>query len=111
MSYYSVVPRKDGYTAVWPTDGAIYFAHLDAKGTLLPPTEIKTPGFMGMRSGMTALNSAEGNTLVTWKKGNQLGWQLYDASSRPSGRPGSAASAGNGAAGVVTKNGDFILFQ
>jgi hypothetical protein len=40
-----------------------------------------------------------------------LGWQLYDAKGQPSGSTGSDKSAGNGIAGVVDKNGQFILFR
>lgn len=111
MTYYAIVPSKEGYTAVWPTNGPIYFARLDAKGALLSPAEVKTPGTTGMRTGMTALHGSDGATLITWKKDNQLGWQLYDQRGRPSGRPGSASSTGSGAAGVVAKNGDFILLR
>ena len=67
MSYYTVWPTPDGYLAVWPTQGQIYFARLDSKGTLMSPVEIKTPGTTGMRTGMLALNDADGNTVVAWK--------------------------------------------
>ncbi len=110
MTYYSIVPAGDGFVAAWPTMGRVYLARLDANGGLLPPGEIKTPGESGMRSGVLSLTSAAGETLVAWKKSNQLGWQLYDAQGRPSGRPGSADSRGSGAAGVVTKEGRLLLF-
>jgi hypothetical protein len=50
-------------------------------------------------------------SVVAWKKDGRLGWQVYDKRGRPSGRIGSAANSGNGAAGVVTKEGRFILFR
>lgn len=111
MTYYAIVPSKAGYTAVWPTKDPIYFARLDAEGKLFSPAEIKTPGVTGMRTGMIALPGSDGSTLIAWKKDNQLGWQLYDQRGRPSGKPNSATSAGSGAAGVVDKAGNFVLFR
>ncbi|MCI0358780.1 MAG: hypothetical protein L0211_09890 [Planctomycetaceae bacterium] len=111
MSYYTIAPSGDGLLAVWPTEGQIYFARLDGRGTPLPPSEIKTPGQAGMRTGMLALNDPAGNTLVTWKKNGQLSWQLYDQKGQPSGRLESVKSAGSGVAGVVDANGRFVLFR
>ena len=64
-----------------------------------------------MRTGMLALSGPDGSTLVAWKKDDQIGWQLYDAEGQPFGAPGSAKSPGNGVAGVVGKDGRFILFR
>src|SRR5215468_1025763 len=68
MTYYTVSRNGDGFTAVWPTRGDIFFARLDAKGNLLPPGEVKTPGKVGMRTGMLALNGPKGRTLVAWRQ-------------------------------------------
>jgi hypothetical protein len=111
MTYYSISRDKDGYVAVWPTKGEIYFTRLDSKGNLLPPGEIKTPGRSGHRTGILALCGSDGSTLVAWKKDDKLGWQLYDAKGQPSGTTGSVKSTGNGIAGVVTRDGRFILFR
>jgi hypothetical protein len=111
MTYYAISATDKGYTAVWPTKGQIYFARLDDNGKLLPPQEIATPGANGMRTGILALAAPAGETLIAWKKEGQLGWQLYDKSGRPSGKPGSATSGGNGAAGVVDKSGNFLLIR
>src|SRR5262245_35351519 len=111
MTYYTVSRDLDGYMAVWPTKDEIYFARLDSKGKLLPPGEIKTPGRSGHRTGVLALSGANGSTLIAWKKDEKLGWQLYDRKSQPSGPSGSVKSAGNGIAGVVDKDGNFILFR
>jgi hypothetical protein len=111
MTYYTISPERGGFVAVWPTGGQIYFARLDGEGTPLPPAEIKTPGRSGMRTGMLALSAPDGSTVVAWKTADQLGWQLYAADGRPSGQPGTAKSPGNGAAGVVSKDGRFILFR
>jgi hypothetical protein len=111
MTYYTVCRNGGGFTAVWPTRGEIYFARLDARGDLLPPGEIKTPGKAGMRNGMLALNGPKGRTLVAWRQDDSVKWQLYDAKGQPSGSVGSAKSGGTGVAGVVDKDGHFILFR
>jgi hypothetical protein len=111
MTYYMVARERGGFVAAWPTKGEIYFARVNEEGEALQPAEVKTPGRSGMRTGILALRAADGGTLVAWKKDEQLGWQLYDADGRPSGAPGAAKSPGNGAAGVVGKDGRFILFR
>jgi hypothetical protein len=111
MTYYSIDRERGGFVAVWPTRGEIYFARLDGKGDPSRQAEIKTPGRSGMRTGMLALSAPDGKTLVAWKKDDQLGWHLFGPGGRPLGQPGSAPSAGNGVAGVVDKDGRFILFR
>jgi len=111
MSYYSVSHQQAGFVAVWPTKGDVYFARLDGTGTPQSPAESKTPGTTEMRTGLLALSADDGSTLVAWKKNHQLAWQLYDPRGRPSGSPSSAASAGKGVAGVLAKNGNFVLFK
>jgi len=110
MTYYTINPTDNGYVAVWPTKGQIYFARLDKDGAVLPPGEIKTPGTSGMRTGVLALNATDGTPLVGWKNKDVLAWQLYDAKGQPQGEPGSAPSRGNGAAGVALPNGKFVVF-
>jgi hypothetical protein len=111
MTYYTIARERGGFVAVWPTRGKIYFARLDGKGDPLQPAENKTPGQSAMRTGMLALSAPDGETLVAWKKGDQIGWQLYGAGGQPLGQPGTAPSSGNGVAGVVDKDGRFILFR
>ncbi len=111
MTYYTVTPRANGFTVVWPTKKDIYFARLDAQGRVLSPGEIKTPGTTGMRTGMIALDASDGATLVAWKNDNQLGWQLYDKLGRPQGAPGRVASPGSGCAAVVDESGRFVLVK
>jgi hypothetical protein len=48
---------------------------------------------------------------VAWAKDGQLGWQVYDENGQPSGSPGSAKTKGNSVAGVVNKDGRFVLFR
>jgi hypothetical protein len=111
MTYYAISLNKNGFDAVWPTRGQIYFARFDGKGNLLPPGEIKTSGRAGMRTGMVALSEPKGTTLVAWRQDDCVKWQLYDAKGQPTGSVGSAKSAGKGVAGVVGKDGHFILFR
>jgi hypothetical protein len=110
MTYFSIRPTSTGYVAAWPTKGDIYFAKLDKNGAVLPPGEIKTPGRSGMRTGILALNAEDGSTLVVWKYGERLCWQLYDSAAAPQGQPGAIASTGKGAAAVVLPSGKFLLF-
>ncbi len=111
MTYYTITRARGGFLAAWPTRGEIYFARLDAQGNLLQPAEIKTTGRSGMRTGMLALSAPDGSTLVAWKHDGQTAWQIYDVDGQPSGSPASAKSGGNGVAGVVGKDGRFILFR
>lgn len=111
MTYYSVTRMGDGFVAAWPTKGEIYFARLDSNGNPRSPQEIRTPGSNGMRTGLLTVANAHGDTLVAWKKDNQLGWQTYDDRGRTAGKPGSVSSGGSGVAGVLAKNGDFVLFR
>jgi hypothetical protein len=111
MTYYAIAPRRGGFVAAWPTRGRIAFARLDGRGASLSPAEIETPGRTGMRTGLIALPAPDGSTLVAWKKDDRLGWQLYDSEGRPSGEPGAAESPGSGAAGVVTRDGRFLVFR
>ena len=48
---------------------------------------------------------------MAWKKDRRTGWQLYDGDGKATGPAGSAESPGNGVAGVVGKDGRFILFR
>lgn len=111
MTYYSVTPDRDGYVAIWPTKGAIYFARLDRDGALRSPAEIKTPGLTGMRTGMITLNARDGGILAAWKKDSELSWQLYDEQGHVVGDVAHVKSPGSGAAGVLTKDGQVLLFR
>ena len=110
MTYFAITGTDSGYVTAWPTKGQVCFARLDKGGAVLPPGEIKTPGTTGMRTGVLALSAVDGVTLVAWKNKEVLGWQLYDVKGQPQGEPGSATSAGNGAAGVARRDGRFLVF-
>jgi hypothetical protein len=111
MTYYAISRYRGGFVAVWPTKDRIYFARLDSKGNPLPPEETKTPGSAGMRTGMLALSAPDGSNLMAWTKNQQIGWQVYDPEGKPVGAAGSAKSSGNGVAGVVAKDGHYVLFR
>jgi hypothetical protein len=111
MTYYSLVRSGDGFVAAWPTKGEIYFARLNADGSLLAPQEVKTAGLCGMRTGIVGLPIADGRTLVAWKKDNKVGWQLYDSRGKTDGLPRYADCIGSGVAVTTTKSGDVVLFR
>jgi len=111
MSCYSIRRTTGGYVAAWPTKESIYFARLDNNGSQLSPGEIKTPGAPAMRTGMLALSAHDGTTLVAWKNEARLQWQLYDAKGQALSKPESAESQGSGVAGVVTRDGQFVLIR
>jgi hypothetical protein len=111
MTYFTVAGVRGGYSAVWPTRGEIYFARLDGSGHAPQSPEIKTPGRSGMRTGMLALCAPNGNTLVAWKHEDKIGWQCYSAAGQARGVPGAVKSSGNGVAGIVDKDGRFVLFR
>jgi hypothetical protein len=111
MTYYTVTPERNGFVAVWPTKGHIYFSRLDNRGGSSKQPEIRTPGKSGMRTGMLSLTAPDGSTLVAWKKDDQIWWQLYGINGRPSGSSGSVESPGNSVAGALGKDGHFILFR
>ncbi len=109
MTYFTIAKTEAGYLAAWPTKGRISFTRLDSNGNVRSPGEILTPGTSGMRTGVVAMAAADGTTLIAWKNNDTLGWQMYDPQGSPRGKPGSARSPGNGAAGVVLKDGNFVL--
>jgi hypothetical protein len=113
MTYYSIARAANGYVAAWPTGSSyeIYFVRLDHKGNVMAPGEIKTPGRAWHRTGVLVLAAPDDSACVAWVKDGQLGWQVYDEKGQPLGRPGSAKTNGNGIAGVVNKDGRFVLFR
>lgn len=111
MTYFTLTRTKNGFDAVWPTKGQIYFAKLDGQGEILPRGEIETAGRTGMRSGVLALSNNDGMTLVVWRELGELRWQLFDEKGFTSGATGSAKSSGSGVAAVVDRHGDFVLIR
>ncbi len=111
MTYYSIVADGDGYLAVWPTKGPIYFSRLSENGKPIPPREVRTPGNTGMRTGMLIQRSPNGSMLLAWSNDDAVGWQEYSQDGQTVGSPGSFASPGKGVAAVVNRKGDFLVFQ
>jgi len=111
MSYFEVTRDRQGFVAVWPTKGDVYFARLDGNGVRQSPGEIRTPGRTDMRTDMLTLTAVDGTTVVAWKKKGVLNWQLYDQRGRPSGSTGSATSEGDSVAGVLNSRSQFVLFR
>jgi len=70
-----------------------------------------TPGRSGMRTGVAALQAADGVSLVAWRHEDEVGWQLYSEDGKPPGAPGSIQSPGKGVAAVVDREGRFLLLQ
>jgi hypothetical protein len=111
MTYYTVTADRGRIVAAWPTKGTIYFARLNGQGESSGLAEVETPGRSGMRTGILALSGSDGSTLVARKNDGFAGWQHYELKGQPSGPSSSAKSAGNGVAGVVGKDGRFVLFR
>lgn len=109
MTYYSIARNGNGYTAAWPTRGKIYLAGIDGRGHVQAPGEISTAGTSGNRTGVLALPTASGHRLAIWKHEGQLGWQAFDSAGKSSQPADSIASAGAGAAAVVTADGHIVL--
>lgn len=111
MSYFSVSVTKDGYAAVWPTKGEVYFSRFSNDGKLLPPGEIKTRGKSGMRCGMVTLTNPAGETLVVWNGDDRLGWQIIDGKGATVGTTGASDTRGKSVAAIVDKEGSFVIFH
>ena len=97
----------DGTAAVWETKRKVRFARVNVDGTL------KEPGVVAVseKGRYPTVLAGEGDTLVGWKDGSILRWAGYDVRGTATGLVGSYES-GNGdrPSGVVTKDGDFVLF-
>lgn len=98
----------EGLLAGWETRGQVSFARLDDAGRALPPGEVQVAE---RGKYPVVLSAPDGTALVAWKNGSALEWQVYDADGRPQGGPGSApVSNPHRPAGVVTRDGDFLIF-
>ena len=108
MTGNSLTGAKDGVTAAWETKGGIYFGRLDKNGRLRPPGEIRA----GEGKFPVACSAPDGSVLVAWKHSSALEWRLFDGDGKPRGESKSVPSQNSHRpAGVVTKNGEFVLFN
>jgi hypothetical protein len=59
-----------------------------------------------------ALSAGDGTTVVSWKSGSAVQWQLYDGRDQPQGEMKSLPSENpHRHAGVVTASGTFLLID
>ena len=94
------------------SDGAIHlFYQLQGTPYYVKSADGGTPGRSGMRTGVAALQAADGVSLVAWRHEDEVGWQLYSEDGKPLGAPGSIQSPGKGVAAVVDREGRFLLLQ
>ena len=63
-----------------------------------------------MRSGILPIAINDRDTVVVWKRDNQLFWKMYDRLGQP-GPEGSEKSEGTGVAAVRTPEGPILLFR
>jgi len=99
---------NDGLVAAWETKTEIYFTRLDRSGQRVSKQEIHVAD-RGRYP--VVLTATDGVTVAAWKNGASLEWQLFDADDAPLRERGtSAANAPDRPAGVVLKDGTFLLF-
>ncbi len=99
---------RDGLVAGWETKGEIYFTRLDNRGRYVAAGEIHVSD--RGRYPVT-LRSHNDDTLVAWKNGTELQWQLFDVEDKPKGPQGSKVTeSSDRPSGVVTAEGKFVLF-
>jgi hypothetical protein len=97
-----------GLVASWETQGRIYFTRLNTDGTLQSQGEVLVSE-IGRYP--VALTAPDQTSLVAWKNGTVLEWRLFDATDQPVGTVDSHQAANpDRPAGIVTKDGSFLLF-
>jgi hypothetical protein len=101
-----VSTAKNGLLTAWETKGQVFYARTTpAKGG--QPKEIKVAP---QGKWPIALEAPDGSVLISWKSGSTVWWRLFDSKDTPTGaaqsKPGSNA---NRHAGVVTRDGNFLL--
>ncbi len=99
---------KNGPVMAWETKGQISYARLDPALGISAPREIKA----GAGKWPIALAAPDGTVLVSWKNASTLSWQLRDAKDKPVGEVQSKPGRNpHRHAGVITKDGDFLLID
>jgi hypothetical protein len=108
MTGTSLTAGKNGPVMAWETKGYVFFARLDGSGRNSSRRETRASE-MGAKWPVV-LMAPDGVVLVSWKKGSAIEWQLFDADDKPLGNPERSPSRNpHRHAGVVTKEGDFLL--
>jgi hypothetical protein len=105
-----LAPAPEGLVAAWETRGQVYFARCDVRGQKALTAETMA----GTRGGKwpIALAAPDGTVLVTWKRGNNVEWQMFDTKEQPIGTVQSAPGKNpHRHAAVVTKTGEFRIFN
>jgi hypothetical protein len=99
---------KSGPVMAWETKGRVFFARLDRTGRNSAQTETEASGKRGKWP--IVLAAPDGTVLVSWKTAHAIEWRLFDGNDKPLGEPGRSPSTNSHRhAGVVTKEGDFLL--
>ncbi len=98
-----------GLVMAWETKGTVAYARVHPEGSQFSGSEIHEPA-TGAKWPV-ALANGRGEVLLSWKRGHNLEWQAFDASDKPLGEVHSTpATSSLRHAGVVTKDGAFLLF-
>lgn len=106
-TYLTSSPR--GLVAAWEMRGKVLFGRLDPRG----PTAAKNPLTARTDKGKwpLVLAAPDGAWLVAYKQGSELVWELYGAKGNLAKGPTPAPSNSHRFAGVVTKDGRFLLIH
>jgi hypothetical protein len=100
---------KGGLIMAWETKGQIFYSRFDPAKGLVQPPEIKAAA---KGKWPIALAAPDGTVLVSWKNGSNLAWQRFDAADKRIGASESQPSRNaHRHAGVVTKDGNFLLID
>jgi len=93
--------------AAWELKGGIYFSRLSKQGKIMPPGEVKVSN----QGKYPVVLGSDDRILVAWKYGTRLKWQLYDVKLNLQGYTHTINTPTSGRpAGVVMKNGKFLIF-
>lgn len=108
MTGSSLVDTQQGLAAAWETKSQPYFSVLEGVTRETKPREIRAA-----EKGRypVVLTAKTGTTLVAWKNGKDLQWQIFNLKGTPVGqRKGFVSASPHRPAGVVARSGTFVLF-
>lgn len=90
MSSMSLVESENVVLGAWETQAQVYFAPVSGGVALARAAIVAPPGESPKRKYPAVTRNRRGETLVAWvegagwQRGGLLGWQLFDATGRPS---------------------------